>query len=269
MSKTISIIGCGWLGFPLAQVLLKGGYRVKGTTTREAKLPKLAEAGIEGHLFSIADYSTKTLQELGSSDVIFLNIPPGRSNPERARSYPIHLQKLIQFWQTNQDMQLLFASSTSMYGARDEIVTETSKPNPSTLSANGIYEVEKNIQQTFANRATILRFAGLIGENRHPARFLAGKTNLSKPKAAVNLVHLTDCIQVITKIIEKNKWGETYNVCSDEHPSRKIYYQHQAQSLNLPLPSFDLTDETKGKIVSNAKIKQDLQHQFQSIWLGF
>jgi 3-hydroxyisobutyrate dehydrogenase-like beta-hydroxyacid dehydrogenase len=29
----ISILGCGWLGFPLAKALLKDGFTVKGSTT--------------------------------------------------------------------------------------------------------------------------------------------------------------------------------------------------------------------------------------------
>lgn len=31
---TVSILGCGWLGLPLAEQLLAEGYSVKGSTTR-------------------------------------------------------------------------------------------------------------------------------------------------------------------------------------------------------------------------------------------
>mgnify|MGYP003615968040 CR=1 FL=1 len=37
----ISILGCGWLGFPLAQKLIETGYEVKGSTTSESKLEAL------------------------------------------------------------------------------------------------------------------------------------------------------------------------------------------------------------------------------------
>ena len=46
MNKKISILGCGWLGLPLAKSLLSKGYEVKGSTTSESKLEVLKNAGI-------------------------------------------------------------------------------------------------------------------------------------------------------------------------------------------------------------------------------
>ena len=37
----ISIMGCGWLGLPLAAQLVKAGYNVKGSTTTPEKLEVL------------------------------------------------------------------------------------------------------------------------------------------------------------------------------------------------------------------------------------
>jgi biotin synthase len=42
----ISILGCGWLGFPTGLHLQKKGADVKGSTTSEEKLEKLKEAGL-------------------------------------------------------------------------------------------------------------------------------------------------------------------------------------------------------------------------------
>ena len=36
--KQISILGCGWLGLPLAQQLVHEGYQIHGATTSEKKL---------------------------------------------------------------------------------------------------------------------------------------------------------------------------------------------------------------------------------------
>jgi nucleoside-diphosphate-sugar epimerase len=52
-------------------------------------------------------------------------------------------------------------------------------------------------------KTTILRFGGLIGEDRNPIRFLAGRENLENPDAPINLIHQTDCIGIILRIIEK------------------------------------------------------------------
>jgi nucleoside-diphosphate-sugar epimerase len=43
----ISILGCGWLGFPLGIRLLERDHFVRGSTTTKDKIPLLEEAGIE------------------------------------------------------------------------------------------------------------------------------------------------------------------------------------------------------------------------------
>ena len=45
--KQISILGCGWLGFPLAQALLKAGFSTKGSTTSIDKKEMLEKAGFK------------------------------------------------------------------------------------------------------------------------------------------------------------------------------------------------------------------------------
>ena len=54
--KTVSILGCGWLGKPLAVSLLQEGYEVKGSTTSESKLSDLEALGIESYLVDIVEY---------------------------------------------------------------------------------------------------------------------------------------------------------------------------------------------------------------------
>lgn len=49
----ISILGCGWLGFPLAKALLLKGFSVKGSTTSSEKLATLEKAGITPFLITL------------------------------------------------------------------------------------------------------------------------------------------------------------------------------------------------------------------------
>jgi len=46
LNKQIAVLGCGWLGFPLAISLIEKGYLVKGSTTSESKLSDLKSKGI-------------------------------------------------------------------------------------------------------------------------------------------------------------------------------------------------------------------------------
>ena len=52
----ISILGCGWLGKPLAISLINEGYAVKGSTTSEEKLELLEMNGIEPYIVDITDF---------------------------------------------------------------------------------------------------------------------------------------------------------------------------------------------------------------------
>ena len=53
--KQISILGCGWLGFPLAKSLLQKGYMVSGSTTSVEKISVLENAGITPFLIELSD----------------------------------------------------------------------------------------------------------------------------------------------------------------------------------------------------------------------
>ena len=54
--NSVSILGCGWLGKPLALSFLEDGFNVKGSTTSEEKVDELEALGIETHLVNIADF---------------------------------------------------------------------------------------------------------------------------------------------------------------------------------------------------------------------
>ncbi|NTV98861.1 MAG: SDR family NAD(P)-dependent oxidoreductase, partial [Chlorobiaceae bacterium] len=77
--ESISILGCGWLGLPLARALVSEGYRVMGSTTGERKLELLRDAGTEPFIIrlepeAVGDDITDFLQ----SDILVIDIPPER-----------------------------------------------------------------------------------------------------------------------------------------------------------------------------------------------
>ncbi|WP_396187155.1 hypothetical protein [Flavobacterium sp.] len=49
----ISILGCGWLGLPLAKALLENGFAVKGSTTSQEKLSVLENSGIQPFIIAL------------------------------------------------------------------------------------------------------------------------------------------------------------------------------------------------------------------------
>ena len=109
----------------------------------------------------------------------------------------------------------------------------------------------------------ILRFGGLIGEDRHPVKFLAGKENLENPDAPINLIHQKDCIGIIFEIINQESWNEVFNAVAPFHLTRSVYYTQKAKEQNLILPKFNTEKSNIKKIISSKKIESVLNYSFK------
>ena len=57
----IAIIGCGWLGLPLAKKLIKENFIVKGSTTSKEKISVLKTEKIEPFLIDLNKNSDKII----------------------------------------------------------------------------------------------------------------------------------------------------------------------------------------------------------------
>ncbi len=261
---TISVLGCGWLGLPLAKQLVEMGHIVKGSTQTATKLAVLHQQGIDPYLIEVQKKIKGTnLPHFFKSGVLIINIPPGRKRRDVARSHPRQIQAIIEKALIHQTKRILFVSSTSVYGNVNRVVTEADEPNPETASGEALVAAEELLLQETAFETTIVRFGGLAGADRKAGRFLAGKKEVKNGDAPVNMIHQVDCIGVLTQIITQEKWGYLFNACADEHPTRKEFYTAQAQLQGFEAPQFSKTDALVGfKEVSNYKIKQALSYEF-------
>jgi len=256
----ISILGCGWLGLPLAEKLVQLGFQVKGSTTTPNKLNTLAATGIQPYLIHLESATTQTLADFLKTDILIISFPP-KIRAGIGTAYVNQINFLQQAIQQASLHHILFISSTAVYPDSNTIITETLDIADS-LSPNYLLQAEELIRNTQVP-TTILRLAGLVGLNRHPGRFFAGKENVPNPQRPVNLIHLDDCLQIILEIIKQNKWNQVYNACADEHPSRQEFYTTATAALNLPLPHFAAPGPADTfKIISSEKLKKDLQYRF-------
>ena len=275
--KKISILGCGWLGLPLAKSLLKKGFSVKGSTTSTEKIAVLEAAGIEPFLLEVSETEIigAITMFLESSEILIIDIPP-KLRGNSAENFVAKIQNLLPFIEKSSVEKVIFISSTSVYA--DDIstaltVTELTKPQPETESGKQLLETELLLQNNKNFQTTVIRFGGLIGEDRHPIRFLAGRKNIENPDAPINLIHQTDCIGIIEIIIKKGLRQaqsdrelktETFNAVAPFHPTRKDYYTQKAIALNLALPEFEQSKPSVGKIISSEKVESVLEYKFKN-----
>ncbi len=260
----ISILGCGWLGLPLAKRLIELGHIVKGSTTSAKKIAILHKNKIDPFLIEVQKkIKGSNLQHFFNSGILIVNIPPGRKRRDVARAHPRQVAAIIEKALLHGTKRVLFVSSTSVYGNVNRVVTESDDPRPETPSGVALVAAEEMLMRQEDLETTIVRFGGLVGEDRQAGRFLAGKTDVKNGDAPVNMIHRADCIEVIAQIIAQDRWGEIFNVCADEHPTRKAFYTAQAQKQGFEAPIFSETEALVSyKEVSNYKVKQVLNYEF-------
>ena len=259
----ISILGCGWLGLPLAKSLLQNGFSIKGSTTSLEKISLLESEGITPYLVRLEEQqiSASVADFLADSQILIINIPP-KLRGGSTENFVAKITTLLPFIENSTVEKVLFVSSTSVYGEDNEFVTEVTVLNPDTEGGRQLAIVENVLQKNSRFQTTILRFGGLISDERNPVRFLSGRENIENPDAPINLIHQDDCIGIIEKIIALNSWDETYNAVAPFHPTRQKYYTQKAIELNLALPKFAALNTIVGKTILNNKLIEVLEYSF-------
>jgi len=262
IDNTIAIVGLGWLGAALANQLKSKGFQIKGSTTSNDKRNELSKhyfyidkIKIEAHNIE-GDWTSF----ISNISLLIINIPP-KQLAICDTLYSAQIQQIIN--QTPQELKVIFISSTSVYGKSETPFIETSITEPIKISGIAILKAEQLLRPHFGEQLTILRLAGLIGPERHPGKFLAGKNSLKQPLEAVNLIHREDAIGLIETIIDKSFFGEIINGCASKHPTRKVFYEKATKVLNLEPPIFQPSNGTSAlKIIDNSKSKIKLGYQY-------
>lgn len=270
MKNKISILGTGWLGFPLAKKLIQVGYEIKGSTTSKSKLEVLEFNQIQPFQIELSENEIKgnITDFLENSEVLMINIPPKlRSNP--SENFVKKIKLLIAEIEKSTVKNVLFVSSTSVYADAFPIavIDENSIPNPDSESGKQLLETEEILLSNPNFQTQILRFGGLIGNDRHPIKFLAGKTNVENPEAPINLIHQEDCIEIIVQLLKRVQHGDVvinsvFNVVAPQHPTRKSYYTQKAKENHLTLPIFENSEKSFGKLINSKKVENFLNYRF-------
>ncbi len=254
--EKIGIIGLGWLGEKLASELQDLTYSVWGTVRGEDKAKRLALAGIHAITWQSGNPLEEDLKEaLSDSDFLVLNIPPSAF---KDISYAAGLASFLQY--ISSETKVIFTSSTGVYPNNLEDATEDYSFKPE--ESNALLEAENVLIQQLGNRLCILRLAGLIGEDRNPVFYLAKKEINQDPDKRVNLIHRKDIIHVIQQVLGEGHFGEIFNVCNPDHPTRKKYYNKMAQLFNLPSIQFTHSENNSiNKIVNCSKLQVTFSYE--------
>lgn len=262
VNKTVSIIGCGWLGLPLAEHLLYEGYRVLGSATSAEKVSALEQKGIEAYSLLLNPEPVGKLAPLLQADTLLINIPP-KAGKFGDAFHPQQIQALAGAIGQSVIQHIIYVSSTSVYPEVSRTVTEEDVTADEQSAAPALIQAEQMIQSLAAHRTvTILRCGGLMGYDRIPGKYVTGRT-VDSGDVPVNYLHRDDGVGLLTAIIEKPIAG-TFNAVAPEHPTREAVYRRSCLDFNYPLPIFTQPEQpVPFKVISNQKLLQATSYAFK------
>ena len=252
----VAILGCGWLGFPLAKQLTEESYLVNGSTTSSEKNKLLNESGVNSFLIDLEKCPDNLTEFLNTKELI-ITIPP------KAKNYAQLIEKLLPEIEKSPIKRITYTSSISVYGNATGIITEETKTHSTRASVEQIIEVEQLLLSNKNFNTNIIRLGGLIGNDRHPAYHVSGK-QLKTPYDLINLIHLDDCIAIIKQLLKTTTSNNIFNLVNPYHSTKAKYYTACCHFLNLPLPIITDDSRNNSKVISSEKISTLLNYQFKN-----
>jgi nucleoside-diphosphate-sugar epimerase len=268
---SVGIIGCGWLGTALALSLLKTQAKVIATTTSATKQENLTRLGITTNLLTLP-CAIKALNKLPifKQQQLVICITPQLKYGKY--DYAEKIANIAKAAEYNNVKHIILLSTTAVYRGLSGKIDETVNVNLDNEKVQCLIKAENELAN-FSGQTSIIRLAGLVGENRHPGNFLAGKTKLANAQAQVNVIHQQDAVGIIKTLLTLNETSteqvnrrhsdEIYNAVSLTRASRQKFYQQAAKALALTPPEFNPNNvNTTDKMISAKKIQDKLNYQF-------
>ena len=266
IKKRVSIVGCGWLGVPLATQLLAEGYLVKGSTTTPEKVPLLQQIGVEAYVASLGPEPVGThWSELLDTDCLIVDIPP-RLSRQLGDFHPQQMQNLAEMVLPTSISEIIYVSTTSVYPELSRVLVEEDVVDPGTSASPMLVQAEQimNSLRTKTRHVTVLRSGGLMGYDRIPGKYVRGKKDVSTGQVPVNYVHRDDVVKIINALLARGIGDETYNVVAPQHPVRRRVYETSCQQFGWEVPTFvDPAWPEPFKVLSSEKLTTSLAYDWR------
>lgn len=255
MKERIGVLGCGWLGLGVAQSYIADNFIVHGSRQSKKGADSLQEHGVHGFVVQISesDVSGNLSAFLRGVSRLFLTFPPGlRRNPKR--DFVAVIQQLLPHIHKSKVKEVVFTSSTGVYGPQQGIVTPSIVPQPQTESGRQLLEVETILLSQDGFLTQIVRLGGLLGGDRHPIKQLAKLPVVYNPEAPINLIHKSDAIGLVRFLADQAPWQNIYNGVAPWHPTKQEFYEQAAKEMQLPSPKFAEESGNTNKIVIDPQL---------------
>ncbi|WDQ15801.1 SDR family oxidoreductase [Rhodopirellula sp. P2] len=276
MSKSLLIVGCGYLGLRVGRLAQQLGWHVAATT--RTRFETLAAEGFTPIAFDWND--SRTLQHLPAATHVLIAVAYDRnSRVERFASQVDGLARLVrhldQGRSPDQSPDVCYISTTGVYHQSGGMwVDETSPTQPSREGGKAHLAAEAQLRSLrFGRPTTTLRLAGIYGPGRVPraADVIAGRPIASPASGHLNLIHVDDAATAVMNNFDSQRFDERsrcplYVVSDDEPVVRREFYRQIARDTRSPKPTFVEPDADSGvrfrsetdKRIWNRRVRRDL-----------
>jgi nucleoside-diphosphate-sugar epimerase len=252
------IIGCGYVGRPLAEALRARGDAVAGWVRSEESAVELAAHGLTRVIVgSVAN--EPCWQQAGVFDAVVHCASSGGGGATAYRE--VYLEGARQMNRHQPQARRIFVSSTSVYGQTGgEWVDESSPTDPAAETSRVLVETER---EALAAGAIIVRAAGIYGPGRAALfeKFRRGDAVMEGEGTRwINQIHQLDLVAAIAHLLDAGTPGEIYNAADDEPVMLRDFYAWCSETLRMPLPANGPVNPNRkrgatNKRVSNRKLR--------------
>lgn len=258
---TIAIVGAGWLGTAIANVLAASppAPRVVATTRTGVRPAELAPA-VE---LASLDVAAPRIAAIADADAWLVAIAPGpRPEQDRRALYVDGASRLLATLPRTSVRRVVWIGSTSALPDRDDDIDELEPAWPDDPRGRIQREAEQIVARSCeAARVSwmVLRMAGLYGPARELTRIYArpGGPDVQPGDGmtATNLVHRDDAVAAAIAALGSTQQGIVH-VVDDDHCPRRAMLESAARSLGRDPPRWELPPGAtiRGKRVTSTRL---------------
>ncbi|RCJ27813.1 NAD(P)-dependent oxidoreductase [Nostoc minutum NIES-26] len=259
----IAIIGCGYVGYAVAQYWQqKMTFLVTATTTTPERIPML-EAIAQKVVEVQGNDPEKLKSVLQNQDIVLLSVAPkgGKFYKETYLDTAKNLVAVLQHVPSIK--QLIYTGSYSVYGDRNGAWVDETMPVVPNYANGEILKETEEVLLAASNenlRVCILRLGGIYGPNRELLKIFGAASGTSRPgngEDVTNWIHLDDIVGAIEFVRQHHLQG-IYNLVDDAHLTSRELLDTLFEKRNLPKVSWDSSIKSNRPYnakVSNQKIK--------------
>lgn len=255
---TLYCAGYGYSAAALAKRMIARGWRVKGTTSRDAKRAEMAALGVEA-----VSWPPNAEDMEGATHLLVSAGPDADGDPTLRDARDVITNTRFDW--------VGYLSTTGVYGNHDGgWVDEDTPLTPATR--RGELRVKAEAQWRGLDAPLhIFRLAGIYGPGRGPFSKIRNGTarRIEKPGQVFSRIHRDDIAAALEASIAAPNPVRAYNLCDDEAAPPQDVIAHAARLLGVeppPLTPIDQVEMTpmaasfyaESKRVSNKRLREEL-----------